>query len=403
MLTNITVFAFFSPSIIMNSRESVKSLLRSSIETSALVGGYQDYRRDFEDTPMLNSAFTYSSGAFQGNNLGIWRQDEITEEGVRVTINPFQFDENSSGGMLDHVKFLKLSPSVPLKVSDVVSFKCLVGAQIIQPAIIPDFVVSPTDPRVGCVALRVITDDFVVFDILFTNDAVYASYARLPFGWVGSITYSAFTSFCKLKSRNVGEIHCAEIVVNKFTGIATWVCDDVFVQLDHIGYQPGKTYVNEDPNDSAFTTVIELTPPSATSQATDSPSLLNVQVGFGALTFMDATIFNKANAEQKAYIQLAGVTYTKPVGFLYNQTLPTAMPPPFSNSATITTCYGAGAILDLYSLAYKTQNGDNTLLKYIVVVATILLIVMAVWVTIKLTAPAAEKRHHHPNRDRTPK
>jgi len=327
----------------------------------------------FEKPEDLDKVNFFTAGDFVGNNAGKISTRSV-DHCVRVTAQPFMFDSASFGGVLDHVKVLYLRQPQSVGLDEIFEAKIRLGGQINQPKILPPFVCDKNDPRLGSVAMVVISNDFLVLDFIITNDKIYALYERLPFGW-GSGPYSAFTSVHFLKKRKPTDFHDLKIVINKKTKKVEWTADDSSVSIERYGLQPGKSYNGQTFNNN-FHKVLVLTPPGPVSIETDSPQLDSIQVGFGLFTLMDMGEFQKKHhghddskhhghcdpinnqcpSPLQGYLQLTGSPYAFPIDWVYDFTLPFTGTAKFSNDPNVQTTYGQSGYVDICKLKLRVDR-----------------------------------------------
>jgi hypothetical protein len=86
------------------------------------------------------------------------------------------------------------------------------------------------DPRLAAMAMNVIDfDTFMVFDIFFTNERIYALYEHLPFArasFGGPYNeYAAFTYVIPIGKRTAGDSHTLAVAYDKQAGVVRWLVD----------------------------------------------------------------------------------------------------------------------------------------------------------------------------------
>lgn len=170
--------------------------------------------------------------------------------------------EQDSGlpGGFDHVKWLVYmnhfaSTGVP-------GFDALPGQQVVCQSTIGgqsfgngqhpfgSAVTNPDDdPRLAAMAMNVIDfDTFMVFDMFFTNEGIYALYEHLPFarGSFGGRynEYAAFTYVIKIATRTPGDTHDLAVAYDKTAGVVRWLVDgkEKF-RVDHIGFRIDRSFM----------------------------------------------------------------------------------------------------------------------------------------------------------------
>jgi hypothetical protein len=162
--------------------------------------------------------------------------------------------ESGFPGGFDHVKWLVYmnhfaSTGVP-------GFDALPGQQLVCQSTIGGrsfgneahpfgaAVTNPNDdPRLAAIAMNVIDfDTFMVFDIFFTNERIYALYEHLPFarGSFGGPynEYAAFTYVVPIATRTAGDTRTVAVAYDKQAGVVRWLVDgkEKF-RVDRIGYR----------------------------------------------------------------------------------------------------------------------------------------------------------------------
>lgn len=222
--------------------------------------------------------------------------------------------EESSGlpGGFDHVKWLAYmnhfaSTGVP-------GFDALPGQQVVCQSTIGgrsfgngqhpfgSAVTNPEDdPRLAAMAMNVIDlDTFLVFDMFFTNQGIYALYEHLPFArgsFGGSYNeYAAFTYVIPIATRTPGDTHDLAVAYDKTAGVVRWLVDgkEKF-RVDRIGYRIDRKFMLLDHGgiDTDF-----------------SPNQLDC--GMGMFTLLDGHA-PQGDATGKGLVQLSTVP-----GFYYN-------------------------------------------------------------------------------------
>jgi hypothetical protein len=97
------------------------------------------------------------------------------------------------------------------------------------------------DPRLAAMAMNVIDfETFMVFDIFFTNERIYALYEHLPFArasFGGQYNeYAAFTYVIPIATRTVGDMRTLAVAYDKQAGVVRWLVDGKErFRVDHIG------------------------------------------------------------------------------------------------------------------------------------------------------------------------
>jgi hypothetical protein len=294
---------------------------------------------------------------FIANNAGNIRTEVYKGLFTRFIIQPFYTDIAAGNSVLDHVKFLEFTDPLNVPPKGKLIYELTLGGQINQPAILPNYVLSPNDPRTGSLAMVQLTlADFLIMDILMTNDAIYAFYERLPFGLSATRSYSVFSSFYKLQDRQPNDVHQLQMVIDNHKRTLTWSSEKNSVTVDHPGLQPGKVYENGKSYNNQFTTVLIVNPGGPTNLQTDTVVPQQVQIGFGAFTLMDMAPFVKHNDNLPGYIRLSNTDYLKPTQFLFDKTLPPPTNCRFSTDPNVVTVYGQGAVLDIYEAKVVTEE-----------------------------------------------
>ena len=170
--------------------------------------------------------------------------------------------EQSSGlpGGFDHVKWLVYmnhfaSTGVP-------GFDAVSGQQVVCQSTIGgrsfgnaqhpfgSAVTNPdNDPRLAAMAMNVIDlDTFMVFDMFFTNQGIYALYEHLPFArasFGGPYNeYAAFTYVIPIASRTPGDTHDLAVAYDKQAGVVRWLVDgkEKF-RVDRIGFRIDRKFM----------------------------------------------------------------------------------------------------------------------------------------------------------------
>ena len=335
----------------------------------------------FRQPQDLSQINFFSFGNFIGNNAGTLRT-RSGDDCLSVIANPFMFDRASGGGVLDHVKTLLLSDPQSVGANDIYEARTRLGGRIIQPSRLPSFVCDKNDPRLGSIAMVVISSDFLVLDFIITNDKIYALYERLPFGWANG-PYSAFTSVHFLKRRRPKDIHDLKITVNRKTRKVTWSADGESVSINNPGLQPGRSYNGRTFNNH-FRNILILNPPGPVSMQTDLSNLSSFQVGFGLFTLMDMAAFdskgshnhsdndssdssdsddnnnhnigNNCPRPSQGYIQLRDTPYRFPTDWLFDFSLPISGTARFSNDPNVQTTYGQGGLIKICELGYSIKK-----------------------------------------------
>ena len=157
------------------------------------------------------------------------------------------------------------------------------------------------DPRLAAMAMNVIDlDTFMVFDMFFTNQGIYALYEHLPFArasFGGTYNeYAAFTYVIPVASRTPGDTHDLAVAYDKQAGVVRWLVDgkEKF-RVDHIGFRIDRKFMLLDHGgtDTAF-----------------SPNQLDC--GMGMFTLLDGHA-PQGDATGKGLVQLSSLP-----GFYFN-------------------------------------------------------------------------------------
>jgi len=188
------------------------------------------------------------------------------------------------------------------------------------------------DPRLAAMAMNVIDfDSFMVFDMFFTNQGIYALYEHLPFarGSFGGPynEYAAFTYVIPIASRTPGDTHDLAVAYDKDAGIVRWLVDgkEKF-RVDRIGFRIDRKFMLLDHGgvDTAF-----------------SPNQLDC--GMGMFTLLDGHA-PQGDATGKGLVQLSTVP-----GFYFNPAVgaPTGETFVDPNSDASSRLWGEGAELSV--------------------------------------------------------
>ena len=202
-----------------------------------------------------------------------------------------------------------------------------------RPAPFGSAVTNPEDDtRLAAMAMNVIDlDTFLVFDMFFTNEGIYAVYEHLPFarGSFGGQynEYAAFTYVIPLAKRTPGDTHDLAVAYDKTAGVMRWLVDgNEKFRVDTIGFRIDRKFMLLDHGgtDTHF-----------------SPN--QIDCGMGMFTLLDGHAPQGA-ASGKGLVQLSSVP-----GFYYNPAVgaPTAetfVDPASQQSSRI---WGEGASLDV--------------------------------------------------------
>lgn len=134
-------------------------------------------------------------------------------------------------GVLDHVKFLSFIQNpvaVPanglLAVGGVIS----VSIETVSSPNFPYALPKPnSDYRLGTGGVVVgdiltATSTFMIFDTFFTNNAIYALYERLPFGWTSPGSYRSFTYIVPIATTSPGAKVPVHIVLDNVQHTISW-------------------------------------------------------------------------------------------------------------------------------------------------------------------------------------
>jgi Family of unknown function (DUF6081) len=105
------------------------------------------------------------------------------------------------------------------------------------------------DLRLASVAMNVIDfDTFMVFDVFFTNQRIYAFYEHLPFArseFGGPYDrYAAFSYAIPIATRNPGDFHTVAVAYDKAAGVVSWLVDGKpKFSVNRIGFRIDRKYM----------------------------------------------------------------------------------------------------------------------------------------------------------------
>jgi len=253
--------------------------------------------------------------------------------------------EQTSGlpGGFDHVKWLVYMNH--FSSNGVPGFDALPGKQVVCQSTIGgrsfgnaghpfgSAVTNPDDdPRLAAMAMNVIDlDTFMVFDMFFTNQGIYALYEHLPFArasFGGPYNeYAAFTYVIKVATRTPGDTHDLAVAYDKSAGVVRWIVDgkEKF-RVDNIGFRIDRKFMLLDHggDDTHF-----------------SPNQLDC--GMGMFTLLDGHA-PQGDASGKGLVQLSSV-----LGFYFNPAVGAPTPETFVDPASLASSrlWGEGAQLSV--------------------------------------------------------
>lgn len=223
-------------------------------------------------------------------NYGSSNADDgaVSYSGGALTVNSVPFTKvwtptfPDPNGALGHVYYLVYRKDpVPLPSDGTeftyegsISVQQTIGNLPIQ--ILPGITRTTEDIRIASAAMNVIDfSTFVVFDVFFSDEMIYALYERLPFGkplWGGNLgDYHAFTHVIPIAHRKKTEFSKVAITINRKESTVKWSVDGVEkFKISRIGYPLDRT--------------IRLNDHGGVPELVD---LKSVSPGFGTFSLMD--------------------------------------------------------------------------------------------------------------------
>ena len=162
--------------------------------------------------------------------------------------------EQTNGGLpgaLDHVKWLVYMNHVSSKGYP--GFDAVPGKQLVCQSTVSGQVFGTAsnpfgaavsnpydDVRLASFAMNVIDfETFMVFDVFFTDQHIYAFYEHLPFGRGPTLgDYAAFSYAIPIATRTPGDQHTVAVAYDKTAGVVRWYVDGTQrFSVDQIGYR----------------------------------------------------------------------------------------------------------------------------------------------------------------------
>jgi hypothetical protein len=248
-----------------------------------------------------------------------------------------QEQESGLPGGFDHVKWLVYMNH--FSTGGYPGFDAVPGKQLICQSTVAGqtfgteaqpFGAAVTDPsddlRLASVAMNVIDfDTFMVFDVFFTNERIYAFYEHLPFArseFGGPYDrYAAFSYAIPIATRRPGDFHTVAVAYDKSAGTVSWLVDgQKRFTVNRIGFRIDRRFMLLD---------------HGGTEEPFSPNQLDC--GMGMFTLLDGH-----GPQHEGLVQLSSLS-----GFYFNPELGEPNPETFVDptSADSSRLFGQGAAI----------------------------------------------------------
>ena len=292
-------------------------------------------------SPLSPYIFTFDPAGHDGTATA-------TENNMTVSSVPFT---TTTDGLFDHVKYLVyqsrsyVAPSCNYEIvyESVINATQTLPTEIPYPDDLRGVNNAAADPRVASSALNVVDpDNFLVFDIMFTNQQIFAVYERLPIGRTATNNYCAFTHLIPIGQCDPTTFTKVAIAYNKKAGYVRWLINgQEKFRVDRLGFPIDRKYRILDHG--------------------GIPSLIvprNLLYGFGTFTLLDMYNPNNPGAEYNSgLLRLAGFPEFDP---LLTTQVGEPVPATFVQNVYDANfaLFGQGATMKLVYLTVYIQNSD---------------------------------------------